>query len=544
MRFDADVLIVGGGPVGLSLAVELGMRGVAVRLVERQANRGTQPRAKTLNVRSLEHFRRWGIADRVRASSPLPADLPTDIIFLTRMYGHLITSIDQAFFGGGTDERFCEGGQWIPQYVVERVLREKATSLPSVNISEGVSLLGFTQDHERVEAQLSDGVDNEIPHKSRYIVGCDGARSLVRELIGARMQGDYAYAANYNLVLRIPALGLHPPERMGIMFWTINAESPAVMGPMDEDDVWYFGTQLPPGITALSPEEIRVLVVSAIGRDVEVEILSTDPWLAHQLTATRYARGRAFLAGDACHLHPPFGGYGMNMGISDAVDLGWKLAASLQGWGGSELLDSYEGERRPIHDLTIEESVVNYKTLSGGFVLDGIEDDTPAGTAIRAAAATAILESKVREFRTLGVVLGYHYAGSPIIVSGDSVPPPPDAEYYEPDSRPGCLAPHLWMADGTSLYDHFDQNLTLLSLGGDRASIASLEDAASRLGMPMRVLQVHEPRAAALYACKLTLIRPDQHVAWSADHVDFAEAVSSLRRIAGQPAAAPLAMSS
>ncbi len=531
---DTEALVVGGGPVGLSLAIELGLRGIATTLIERESKRGVAPRAKTLNVRSLEHMRRWGIADAVRRASPLPPGLKTDIVFLTSLYGHHITTITDAFFGGQrSDERFNEPGEWIPQYVVEGVLREKASSLDCVTILDGTALDSFEQGESGVDAVLVDSAGDRIAVAAQYLVGADGARSHVRSLIGARMEGEYAYAANYNLVLRIPALGIDPPKHPAIMYWTINDRSPAVMGPMDKDNVWYFGVQLPEGTAELSPDEVRGYVVAAIGRQVDVEILSVDPWLAHSLIADQYRDRRVFLAGDACHLHPPFGGYGMNMGIGDAVDLGWKLSATLRGWGSDALLDSYEAERRPVHIRTVDESVTNYSTLSASFLRGGINEDSEAGNAARGALASEILATKSREFRTLGVVLGYSYAGSPIVSREDALPIITDAEDYQPSAAPGSLAPHLWLEGGESLYDLFGAGFTLLLLADRPDAVVSFVGAADRLGVPLTVVRVEDPRATALYQQACVLIRPDQHVAWRGDDVDAQAAIDIVGRSTG-----------
>jgi len=527
------VLVVGAGPVGLALAMELGLRGIDTIVIEKQVSRSMQPRAKTLNVRSLEHFRRWGIADEVRAASPLPETLKTDIVFITSVYGTHVTTIENAFFGGDEgDQRFSEPGEWIPQYVVEGVLREKIAALPSVRLIEGTEIVGLLDDGERVEvsAVASDG--SERVFVADYVVGADGARSKVRELIGVTMHGQHAYAANYNLVLRIPGLRLDPPTHEGIMYWTLNPDGPSVTGPMDKD-IWYMVTQLPPGKTSLSADEVRKVVLCAIGRELDFEILTEDPWFAHQLIATRYSKGRTFLAGDACHLHPPAGGFGMNMGIADGIDLGWKLAARLQGWGGEGLPESYEAERRPVHEWTVREAVENYSTMSNQLLRPGLDEAGPAGDAFRQSVARDIIATKTKEFRTLGIVLGYNYSASPIVVGGDTMPVLPEVESYTPDPRPGCLAPHIWLDRGKSLYDLFGQDFTLLIPGNQDAGADLLRDAALELTIPLTIVEIQDARVEALYGAGLALIRPDQHIAWRGTVSNLAAAMDILRTATG-----------
>jgi hypothetical protein len=287
---------------------------------------------------------------------------------------------------------------------------------------------------------------------------------------------------------------------------------------MDEEGLWTFMA------TKLDVDPSTIDAVELIRRgsgiaDLEIEIVGTDLWVAHRLVADRYSAGRVFLAGDACHLHPPFGGFGMNMGIGDAVDLGWKLSASVAGWGGEALLASYEAERRPVHERTIAEAVQNYSAVSNELVRPALEEDSLRGEATRREVADIIQAVKVREFKTLGVILGLRYANSPIIVSDGSQPPPEHFMLYVPSAHPGCLAPHLWLGDGSSLYDHFGPGFTLLVTDGDTATTQALVAAAQARNIPLKVLVPSDDRLRARYGARFALIRPDQHVGWRGDAV-------------------------
>lgn len=524
--FDADILVIGAGPVGMALALELGLRGNRVCLVERDASRGPQPRAKTLNMRSLAHMRRWGIADAVRAASPLAADLPTDIVFQTRLFGHHIATLPNIYFRGNThaaDPRFNEPSEWIPQYEVERVMKARLDGVPSVSSYYGMELVCLEQDEAGVTARLRGLNGGETTLRTRYLVGADGARSKVRDEIGAQMTGRYAYSANFNMMLEIPELKANPPAVRGIMYWIVNDEAPGVIGPIG--DLWYLGKRLPEGVTGMSTEEIRDFVTATVGREVHFEVKSVDPWYSHELIADKYREGRIFLAGDACHLHPPFGGYGMNMGIADAVDLGWKLDAVLHGWADKHLLDSYEWERRRVHQWTINESIANYAVLSDNLMQFGMEDDSPEGAAIRAKLAPKVIEQKRAEFHTIGMVLGYHYDGSPV-VSGSGDLPQPSAEVYDPVAVPGALAPHLWLEPDLSLYDRFGSGFTLISRPGSDTTAAFVA-AAMDMGVPLTLLDLPYGHADK-YPHAFTLVRPDQHIVWTGNTADGATAHAAL----------------
>ncbi|MFT4065228.1 FAD-dependent monooxygenase [Paraburkholderia sp.] len=514
------VLIVGAGPAGLALAIELGHRGIPCLLIERNDRVGYAPRAKTTNVRTREHLRRWGIADRLRAASPLGVDYPSNVVFCTRLAGFELARHENAMYcAPGRNPLYSEHAQWIPQYTVEETLRAHAQSLPDVEIRFRCELRGFEQDSNRVSATLHDLEHrNDIVVDVDYLVGADGARSLVRDLIGTRMEGEYGLSKNYNIVFRAP--GLAAAHRLGpaIMYWQINRDAPSLIGPMDSDDRWFFmPTHVEHGVR-IGDIDARAMIGAATGIDLPYEVLSSDEWVASKLLGDRYRKGRVFLAGDACHLHPPFGGYGMNMGVADSVDLGWKLAATLRGWGGPALLDSYEAERHPVHQWVLDEAVVNHATLGNQLLADDIEAPGETGERVRREIGSRIQAAKMREFATLGVVLGYRYDDSPIVAPDGSPAQEKDFINYVPSSRPGALAPHAWLHDGSSLYDHFGSGFTLLaSTAATAREIESAMSDAAASGMPMKVIQPGEGGVANLYPTRFTLIRPDQHVAWRGD---------------------------
>lgn len=528
-----DVLIIGAGPVGLALAIELGRRGVRCLVMEQNDRVGLNPRAKTTNARTREHLRRWGIAENLRAASDVPADYPSDIVFCTRLNGPQLARIQNAFnCSPEKNDLYSESGQWVPQFVLEEVLRAYAVTLPGVEVRFNTDYVSAEQDEQGVTATVRNMADRrEYQVRGQYLVGADGSRSVVRETVGATMKGKRNIAKNFNVQFHAPALANLHKHGQAIMYWQINGELPSVLGPMG--DVWYFiATHIDSAIEE-DEEELKALIQRSTGLEFEMKIVGTSPWAAHSLIADKYSSGRIYLAGDACHLHPPFGGYGMNMGIADGVDLGWKLAAKLQGWGGEALLASYEVERRPVHEWIIEEAIANYAALGNHLSLPGLEAPGETGDATRREAGDVIFAAKQREFRTLGAVLGYRYENSPVIVPDGSVAPPVNSSIYRPSAHPGCVAPHLWLADGTSLYDHFGEGFTLLvTTPGDKTDLKQAEESAHAMQVPMTIVRLDEPRLRPRYVADFALIRPDQHVVWRGDHLPDFESV--LRRVTGQ----------
>jgi FAD binding domain len=406
--------------------------------------------------------------------------------------------------------------------------------------------LSFTQNAMGAVATVRDlrtGKTSDI--SSSYLIGADGPRSIVRDAIGAKMTGEGAFSKNYSIIFRAPDLAKRQVHEAAIMYWMVNEDVPSLLGPMDENGLWFFmATKLAGDVEPATLDPVDLIRRGTGLADLEIEIIGTDLWVAHRLVADRYSRGRVFLAGDACHLHPPFGGFGMNMGIGDAVDLGWKIAASLSGWGGGSLLASYEDERRKVHERTIAEAVINFGSTANQLVRPALEEASLVGEATRREVAHIIEATKVREFKTLGIVLGTRYEDSPIIVSDGSKPPPDHFMLYTPSAHPGCLAPHLWLADGSSLYDHFGDGFTLLVAIGDLHDADKFAEAAASRNVPLKILRPLDDRLLDRYEARFALIRPDQHVAWRgnklpADISKLLDCLTGAQKLDGGSATSP-----
>ncbi len=357
------VLIAGGGPVGLATAVELAHHGVESVVIERRRDVSwLRPRAKTTSARTMEHLRRWGIARTLRARSPIPVAWSDQAIFCTSLLGREITRIDHCFGLELTgSDLVAEPGQQVAQPLVEQVLRDAIVTSPHANLLSGADVLSVGQDDGEAWADvLLEGVVQRV--RAGYVVGCEGARSVVRDTIGARFRGSDDHRPNFNLVFRAPGLAEQVPHGPAVHYWIINTDQPGLIGRLDLDQTWWCIAQGVDGsVRDVNPEQI---IANLVGARTPAQVLASDAWQARMLLADRYSDGRLFIAGDAAHQNPPWGGHGFNTGIGDAVNLAWKLAAVISGWAPTRLLDSYEAERRPVAQGTIDEAVRNMSTLA------------------------------------------------------------------------------------------------------------------------------------------------------------------------------------
>jgi len=524
------VLIAGGGPCGLMLANELGRRGIDAVLVDQKETTAFNPQANATQARTMEHFRRLGFVSEVRALG-LPPDFPTDIAYFTRFSTHELARFKLPSARQAVTSVASLDGSWsaaelphrVSQKYVEQVLRRHAEALAGISVNYGWRLLDFRQHSDGVHASLQnvkDGTERKI--SAAFLVGADGPRSTVRQALGINYAGDEGAVRDFfggpmlAVYVRAPDFYRVVPHSPAWMNVTFNTNRRSFMASVDGKGEFAFHTQLRPDERAETVTRERALELfrEAVGAPVEAEVLSFGTWIAgYALVAEKFQTGRVFIAGDAAHLFTPAGGLGYNTAIEDAVNLGWKLAAVTRGTAPLELLDSFEQERRPSAVRNTFYAREFAESL-GLYVPDpAIEEHSDKGAAARMQAGEYLGAHGKKEFNIPGVTFGTRYDGSSIIISDGTSPPPDAANSYVPSACPGGRAPHVWIAEGKSLYDLFGFEWTLLQLS-PQVDCNRFIDEAGRIGMDLKVVTLDLPVLRDLYQADLALIRPDQVVAW------------------------------
>ncbi len=531
MRLSAGVLVVGAGPVGLTLAMDLAWRGVDVLLIEARA-RGEPPSVKCNHVaaRSMEVFRRLGIARAVRDAPGLPADYPNDVAFRITTTGiefariHIPCRRDRYTDKSGPD------GWWptpepphrINQIYLEPVLFAAALAM-GVRIRSRMRLTGFEQTEGGVTAAAEDlDTGASMTIFCNYMVACDGAHSEVRRAIGARLTGDAVVQRTQSSYIRAPELIARMQAPPAWSTQSLNPRRNANVFAIDGRETWLVHNYLRPDETSFDAvdRDRCIRLILGVGEDFEYSVISKEDWIGRRMVADRFHRGRAFICGDAAHIWVPFAGYGMNAGIADAMNLSWMLAGVLAGWADPAILHAHEAERQPITEQVSRYAMGTAVSLARarGAVPPAIEAPGSEGDAVRGAFGRKVYELNVGQYCCGGLNFGAFYDGSPIISYDGESPPAYSMEKFTPSTVPGCRTPHLWLRDGRSLYDALGRGFTLLRF--DRAADVDPMMGAARLrGVPMAVLDVEADEAPGVYRHKLVLSRPDQCVAWRGNAV-------------------------
>jgi 2-polyprenyl-6-methoxyphenol hydroxylase-like FAD-dependent oxidoreductase len=545
-ELSAPVLIVGGGPVGMTLAMALDALGTRCVLVNTEISPRWYPKGSTQNARTMEHYRRLGIAAKLRGLG-LPAAYPTDVGYFTRLTGWELARLPmpserekmRRVAEAGPTDQVPEPLLRCNQMYVEEFLFQHLKTLDQVTMRFGWQCDDFVVDDSGVAATIEEiETGRRETVRAAYIIGCDGGRGLVRHKLDIRFSGPplgpQAYLSGPMVLTYVRAPGFreripHPPCWQ---YWIVNHDVRGFAMVLEDSDDLLFGTNLPGPDDKPDAEFVSRRFRLAFGADLPVEFLGHRPWTAGQaLVADRFGAGRVWLAGDAAHLFTPTGGFGLNTGVDDAMNIAWKLAACARGWGGPALLASYEVERRPIALRNTAAAKQLARNVGAVPVGEAINEATAAGEAARRAASD-VLATFGEEFASLGVQLGARYDGSPIIASDGAAPPPDDPIAYQPSSVPGGRAPHLWLAEHRSLYDQLGQGFTLLSFSGNGADTRPLESAAAARGVPLKTLAPQHPPGRELYGCDFALIRPDYYVAWRGNRLPE-DCAALLARVTG-----------
>jgi 2-polyprenyl-6-methoxyphenol hydroxylase-like FAD-dependent oxidoreductase len=541
---EPDVVIVGAGPVGLTLAIDLAWRGIDVTVVETRARAAPpEPKCNHVAARTMEIFRRLGVAEKVR-NAGLPADYPHDISYRITFTGTELTRIpipcrrDRFTMTDGPDCNWPtpEPPHRINQIFLEPILFEHAASQPRIRIINRTAVEDVVVDDTCASLNLRDLDTGTVRRLSaRYLIGCDGARSVVRKAIGAELGGDAVVQRVQSTFIRTPGLidRQHSAPAWGT--GVINPRRAGMVYAIDGRERWLVHNYMKPGEADFDSvdRDACIRAILGVGADFSYDIISREDWYGRRLIANKFRDRCAFIAGDAAHIWVPYAGYGMNAGIADAMNLSWLLAAHLNGWAPASILDAYEAERWPITSQVsrFAMSHAEAEIRRRGAIPAEIEDAGPEGERRREEIGRLTYEINVQQYACAGLNFGSYYDCSPIIAYDGSDHPAYTMNSYTPSTVPGCRTPHVWCADGRSLYDAMGPEFTLLRTN-PAIGIAGLAAAAGKRGVPLKVLDIEPPNTAIFYGGGLLLSRPDQHVAWRGDRPP-ADPLSLIDRVRG-----------
>lgn len=543
---ETKVLIVGAGPVGLTLAMDLAWRGIDVTVAEiRYASEPPSVKCNQLSARSMEIFRRLGIADKIRDLG-LPADYPNDVVSCVSVIGAELSRVPipsrgerfTAAVGGDTWWPTPESPHRINQTYLEPLLFAHAASQPCIRILNRTEVESYSQNEHGVTAiarNLDSGEQFSI--NCAYLVGCDGAKSVIRKTMGANYQGTAAIQYVQSTCIRAPDLIKRLPGKPAWLYFALNSRRCGSMIAIDGRETWIIHNWLYHGESDFDSvdRDWAIRTILGVSADFHYDVISKEDWVGRRLVADKFQDRRVFICGDAAHLWIPTGGYGMNAGIADAANLAWLLAATLKGWAPSAILNAYQAERQPLTEqasriiMDISLQVMKQRRE----ITPELEMPGPAGDALRERIGREAYELDIQQQCCGGLNFGYAYESSPIIAYDGEAPPVYTMSTFTSSTVPGCRAPHLWLKDGRSLYDALGAEYTLLRFD-PKVYVTGIIEAAAQQGFPLAVLDVKASEGGEAYRHKLVLVRPDQHVAWRGD-ADPAAPLELIDLVRGAP---------
>ena len=528
-EFDSEVIVVGAGPVGLTLAIDLGRRGVRCILLEQKEAPQLLPKMERCNARTMEIYRRMGLAQKIRAAG-FPRDVAMDVFIVTSLIEPPLLHLPYPSVAQAQAEiADCQDGslplepyQLISQYTLEPLLKSRAETMPTLDVRYGCEFLSFALDAGSAMARVKTA-KGDIALRTEYLVGCDGGTSAVRRQLGIKLSGEANLLQLRQALYRCDDLFERIPIGRGRHYHVADAHNSFLIV---QDSTKHFTLHATLG----SDEAMKSQFEQVVAMPVKYEMLSCAPWRQNLLLADSYGQGRVFLAGDAVHLVIPTGGLGMNSGVGDAIDLSWKLAATLRGWAGPNLLASYETERRQVGVRNVQASrfASHGRRAWRAAWKPNIRDKTPEGAETRANLTRIADVEQRKSNEMIGAELGYRYVDSPLIWPEAGEGPAPNFMKYEPTTWPGARLPHLWLADGRALHDCIGDGYTLLRLGGAQADVVPLQRAFAFYAAPFTVLDINEAQSRDIYGYDLILLRPDLHVVWRGNRLEEPERLAEI----------------
>ncbi len=549
-KFDTPVLIVGAGPVGMTMALCLAQRGIASVLVElRAAEVLPDVKCNHISARSMELFRFLGVSQDLRAAG-LPDDYPHSVSYRTSTLGEEIARIHIPGRNTRLTDHSGPDGHWptpepphrINQRYIEPILRQHVQKQALITCLFKHRVVAFHQDAQGVTAQienLEQGHAQAFTVQAAYLVGCDGGRSMVRKGIGAQLVGDEVVQRVQSTCIRAPGLLAKMKAAPAWAMFTVNPRRSGNIYAIDGKEVWLIHNYLRDHELDFEAvdRDWAIRTILGVGDDFDYEVMSKEDWIGRRLVSDRLQNGKVFVAGDAAPLWVPYAGYGMNAGLADAANLAWHLAAQLEGWAAPHALSAYEKERHPITEQVSRFAMNHAHAMSQRRrqIPENLEEDSPAGQAARAAFGQDLYDLNVQQYCCAGLNFGYYYDQSPVIVYDEERAPDYSMGSFQSSSVPGCRAPHFWLSDGRSVYDALGPAYTLLCFTSPLCdTVDALKRQAAIARMPLTVLDVSsQADVPPEYRHAFVLVRSDAHTVWRGDDANLETAQRVIAKLCG-----------